>query len=76
MSLGDLKDYGNKGSNFNWQKRVLQLLKCNCSNTLIIPNYNTEEINALTPSAGQLVYNTDDNKVFVYINGSGWIQIV
>lgn len=30
MSIGDLKDYGNKGNNFPWQLKVLQGLQCIC----------------------------------------------
>jgi hypothetical protein len=30
MSVGNLKDYGNKGNNFPWQLKVLEGLQCIC----------------------------------------------
>lgn len=30
MSIGNLKDYGNKGNNFPWQLKVLEGLQCIC----------------------------------------------
>lgn len=74
MSLGDLKNYGNKGSNFNFQKRVLELLACHCE-SLIVPNYTTTQREALVASVGQLAFDTDDDKLYVY-KAAGWTIIV
>lgn len=74
MSLGNLKDYGNKGSNFNFQKRVLELLACHCA-SLIVPNYTTAERNSLSASVGQLAFDTDEDTLYVY-KASGWTTIV
>ena len=30
MSIGNLKDYGNKGNNFPWQLKMLKGLQCTC----------------------------------------------
>jgi hypothetical protein len=39
MSIGDLKDYGNKGNNFPWQLKVLQGLQAvidnNCCDSIL-----------------------------------------
>lgn len=38
---------------------------------LNLKSYTTTERNALTSSAGDVIYNTDDNKVQFY-NGTSW----
>jgi len=38
---------------------------------LNLKSYNTTERNALTSSAGDVIYNTTDNKVQFY-NGTSW----
>ena len=45
MSIGDLKDYGNKGNNFPWQLKVLQGLQCICDELKAI-NIDTAAIEA------------------------------
>lgn len=41
---------------------------------LTIPSYSTSGRNALSASAGDVVYNTDTNKIEFY-NGSSWGSI-
>ena len=74
MSLGNLKDYGNKGSNFNFQKRVLELLACHCE-SLIVPSYTTSERNSLSASVGQLAFDIDEDRLYVY-KAAGWTLIL
>ena len=46
MSIGDLKDYGNKGNNFPWQLKVLQGLQCICDEVKEI-NIDTDDLEQL-----------------------------
>jgi len=46
MSIGDLKDYGNKGNNFPWQLKVLQGLQCICDEVKAI-NIDTDDLEQL-----------------------------
>ena len=45
------------------------------SNEDLIPQKTTAQINALTPTLNQLVYNTDKNYLMQY-NGTIWIYLV
>jgi len=45
MSIGNLKDYGNKGNNFPWQLKVLEGLQCICDAvTTLTPEVRTPNI--------------------------------
>ena len=59
MSIGNLKDYGNKGNNFPFQKKVLDGLQCNCDELKDIKSisqfFNLESANFSDPSMGGLV---------------------
>lgn len=46
MSVGDLKDYGNKGNNFPWQLKMLQGLQCVCDELKAI-NIDTDDLEQL-----------------------------
>ena len=41
----------------------------------IMPNYTTVQRDALTPVAGQVIYNTTDNRFQGYVTGTGWINL-
>jgi len=41
----------------------------------IMPNYTTAQRDALTPSAGQVIYNTTDNRFQGYVTGTGWVNL-
>ncbi len=76
MSIGNLKDNGGKGSNFNWQWRMLKILSDCCLGELIAQNITTEERNAIaSPAVGLIVYDTDEDRLYVY-KPSGWTVIV
>lgn len=42
---------------------------------LIMPNYTTAQRDALTPSAGQVIYNTTLNRFQGYVTGTGWVNL-
>lgn len=46
MSIGNLKDYGNKGNNFPWQLKMLIGQQCACDNLIGI-NTNTVNVDSL-----------------------------
>ena len=46
MSIGNLKDYGNKGNNFPWQLKMLIGQQCACDNLVDI-NTNTVNVDSL-----------------------------
>jgi hypothetical protein len=46
MSIGDLKDYGNKGNNFPWQLKMLQGMQCVCDQLKEI-NIDTDDLEQL-----------------------------
>lgn len=46
MSIGNLKDYGNKGNNFPWQLKMLQGLQCICDEVKEI-NIDTDDLEQL-----------------------------
>ena len=41
----------------------------------IMPNYTTAQRDALTPSAGQVIYNTTLNRFQGYVTGTGWVNL-
>jgi hypothetical protein len=68
MSLGDLKDYGGKGSNFNWQKRMLQLLSACC--TPVIDE--SQRLAMVDVPIGKLVYQTNATEGLYVYKSTGW----
>lgn len=71
MSLGDLKTYGAKDSNYNWQKRMLQLLSACC-----IPLLTENERNLIAdPPIGKIVYQTDGAEGLYVYKSTGWTFI-
>jgi hypothetical protein len=46
MSIGNLKDYGNKGNNFPWQLKMLQGMQCVCDQLKEI-NIDTDDLEQL-----------------------------
>lgn len=71
MSLGDLKDYGGKGSNYNWQLRMLQLLSACC-----IPVLTENEKNLLIDvPIGKIVYQSDGAEGLYVYKSTGWTFI-
>lgn len=58
MSVGDLKDYGNKGNNFPWQLKMLQGLDALLSafttskNSFLAPQQKVTTVSRVTTSGG------------------------
>jgi len=65
MSIGNLKDYGNKGNNFPWQLKMLQGLQsiinntggtcCNDILTLLQPRVKNTSVNLSTGQTGIII---------------------
>ena len=71
MSLGDLKTYGAKDSNYNWQLRMLQLLSACC-----IPVVTEAQRLAIAdPAIGKLVYQSDGTEGLYVYKSTGWTFI-
>ena len=45
------------------------------SANFVMPNYTTAQRDALTPSAGQVIYNTTTNRFQGYVTGTGWVDL-
>jgi len=41
----------------------------------ILPSYTTTQRDALTPSAGMVIYNSTDNRFQGYVTGTGWVNL-
>jgi len=68
MSLGDLKNPSNKGSNYNWQLRMLQVASKCCT-----PVVNeTERLAMVNIPIGKLVYQTDGTEGLYVYKSTGW----
>lgn len=70
MGIGNTKDYGNKESNYNWQKRMLALASSCCT-----PVLTTAERLAWTAGLGKLAFDSDLDQLYVMKSG-GWTLVV
>ena len=69
MSLGDLKDpAGGKGSNYNWQLRMLQVASRCCTPVIT----EVERLAIVNPPIGKLVYQTDGTEGLYVYKSTGW----
>lgn len=72
MSLGDLKTpAGGKGSNYNWQLRMLQSASKCCT-----PVLTEVERLASTFPVGKVVYQTDGTEGLYLYKSTGWVFVV
>lgn len=71
MSLGDLKDYGGKGSNYNWQLRMLQLLSACCIPVIT----EAQRLAIIDPDVGKIVYQSDASEGLYVYKSTGWTFI-
>jgi hypothetical protein len=73
MSLGDLKGpKDGKGSNYNWQLRMLQVASKCC-----IPVVTEDERFAIVnPPIGKLVYQTDGTEGLYLYKSTGWVRLL
>jgi len=71
MGIANDKTYGSKGSNFDWQKRML-LLQAECC----IPTLTEVEVAAFTSAEiGKVIYQTDGTEGLYVLTSSGWRQL-
>ena len=72
MSLGDVKGPADgKGSNYNWQLRMLQIAN-KCCTPLVTEAARTAMVD---PPIGKLVYQTDGSEGLWLYKSTGWVQI-
>ncbi len=74
MSIGKINTNGDKGSNFNCQKRMLQILAECCLGNTVARSYTNEERDAGTFGIGTIIYNTEISR-FQGWDGSSWIDL-
>lgn len=68
MSLGDLNNPANKGSNYNWQLRMLQIANRCCTPVVT----QAERLAIVNPPIGKLVYQTDATEGLYVYKSTGW----
>ena len=54
----------------------LNVARLNVSTSLTIPSYTTNQANALNPTTGALIYNTDTDQGLQVWDGSEWVLLV
>ena len=76
MSIGNLKDYGNKGNNFPWQLKMLQGQQCACDYLKEI-DLNTDQIEPLLAQILTAVQNGTDYEATLVVDSAGvtWLEI-
>lgn len=79
MSLGDLKGpKDGKGSNFNWQLRMLQLANRCCTPVVTA----AERAAIVNPPIGKMVYQLDDppniatEGLYIYMSDGTWHKVL
>lgn len=69
MSLGDVKGPNEgKGSNYNWQLRMLQVASRCCTPVVT----EVERLAIVNPPIGKLVYQTDGTEGLYVYKSTGW----
>ena len=69
MSLGDVKGPADgKGSNYNWQLRMLQIASRCCTPVIT----EAERAAIVNPPIGKLVYQTDGTEGLYVYKSTGW----
>jgi hypothetical protein len=72
MSLGDVKDpAGGKGSNYNWQLRMLQVASKCCTPVVT----ESERLAIVNPPIGKLIYQTDGTEGLWVYKSTGWVYV-
>lgn len=72
MSLGDVKDpAGGKGSNYNWQLRMLQVASKCCTPVVS----ELERLAIVNPPIGKMVYQTDGTEGLYLYKSTGWVIV-
>jgi hypothetical protein len=76
MSIGNLKDYGNKGNNFPWQLKMLQGQQCACDYLKEI-DLNTDQVEPLLLQILSAIQQGSDFEAFLVedANGVTWLEI-
>ena len=76
MSIGNTKDYGNKGNNFPYQLKSLQGLQCACDQLALI-NGNTDQVEGLLTLISNLLQNGQDYESTIVedANGDLWLEV-
>ena len=76
MSIGNLKDYGNKGNNFPWQLKMLQGQQCACDYLKEI-DLNTDLVEPLLVQILTAIQNGTDYEAMLVVDNAGltWLEI-
>jgi hypothetical protein len=76
MSIGNLKDYGNKGNNFPWQLKMLQGQQCACDYLKEI-DLNTDQVEPLLVQILTAIQNGTDYEAMLVVDNAGltWLEI-
>jgi hypothetical protein len=76
MSIGNLKDYGNKGNNFPWQLKMLQGQQCACDALQGIVD-NTDNVEPLLVQILAAIQNGTDFEAFLVVDGNDvtWLEV-
>lgn len=73
MSLGDVKGPNDgKGSNYNWQLRMLQVASKCCTPVVT----EDERLAIVNPPIGKLVYQTDGTEGLWVFKSTGWVRLL
>lgn len=76
MSIGNLKDYGNKGNNFPWQLKMLMGQECACDalNSLV---QNTDTVEPLLLQILNAIQAGTDYEAFLVVDNAGvnWLEV-
>jgi len=83
MSIGNTKDYGNKGNNFPYQLKSLQGLQCTCDQLQLAVtqlediNGNTDQLEGLLTLISNLLQNGQDYESTIVqdANGDLWLEV-
>jgi hypothetical protein len=83
MSIGNTKDYGNKGNNFPYQLKSLQGLDCVCSQMglslaeLQAINANTDQVEGLLTLIANLLQDGQDYEATIVVDANDvtWLEI-
>lgn len=76
MSIGNTKEYGNKGNNFPFQLNTLQGLQCACDQLQAI-NGNTDQVEGLLTLISNLLQNGQDYESTIVEDANGvlWLEV-
>ena len=76
MSIGNLKDYGNKGNNFPWQLKMLIGQQCACDNLVDI-NTNTVNVDSLLNQILAAIQAGTEYEAALVLDAAGvtWLEI-